>query len=91
MTLFLFPEKELSNTYENVIYKQLNVEFIYKDNQTLVFQLDTTKVSLFEYPYPLLKEPDNFGKLYLAHDEDIACMKMSEISQGGFKKDFFDT
>ena len=37
-----------------MIYKQLNVEFIYKDNQTLVFQLDTIKVSLFEYPYFLV-------------------------------------
>ncbi|WP_028843983.1 nucleotidyl transferase AbiEii/AbiGii toxin family protein [Pseudothermotoga elfii] len=87
---FLFPEKNFSNIYENEIYKHFNIEFIYKDNQTLIFQLDGIKVSLFEYPYPLLEEPDKITDLYLAHDKDIACMKMSAIAQRGLKKDFFD-
>ncbi|MDI3517440.1 MAG: hypothetical protein PWP37_392 [Thermotogota bacterium] len=48
------------------------------------------KISLFEYPYPLLKEVEEMEGLFLASDEDIACMKMSAISQRGLKKDFFD-
>ncbi|ABR30960.1 hypothetical protein SU69_05625 [Thermosipho melanesiensis] len=87
---FLFPDKNFSNIYENVIRKKLNVEFIYKDPQTLIFELNSIKISLFEYQYPLLKKPEKMGKLYLASDEDIACMKMSAISQRGLKKDFFD-
>ncbi|EKF48523.1 hypothetical protein H17ap60334_10801 [Thermosipho africanus H17ap60334] len=87
---FLFPDKDFSNVYENTIYSKLNVTFVYKDPQTLIFELDDIKISLFEYKYPLLKQPDKVGKLYLASDEDIACMKMSAIAQRGLKKDFYD-
>lgn len=53
---------------------------------TIIFQLDGIKVSLFEYPYPLLKEPDKITDLYLAHDKDIACMKTNTIAQRDSRK-----
>ena len=30
---FLFPDKNFSSVYENIIRKKLNVEFIYRDSQ----------------------------------------------------------
>jgi len=91
---FLFPDRDFSLVaYEKTLRKAFSdakLRFLYRDPQTLIFLLDDVKISLFEYPYPLLKEVEEMEGLLLASDEDIACMKMSAISQRGLKKDFFD-
>lgn len=56
----------------------------------MIFSLDGIKVSLFEYPYPLIKETEKIKNALVASDEDIACMKVDAISKRGLKKDFFD-
>lgn len=91
---FLFPDRAFSLlAYEQTLRKSFSdskLRFLYRNSQTLIFSLDDVKISLFECPYPLLKEVKEMEGLFLASDEDIACMKMSAISQGGLKKDFFD-
>jgi len=90
---FLFPEREfMTYSYEKVILKTFkkNAKIIYEDEETLIFTLDDIKVSLFSYPYPILKEPELKNGILIASDEDIACMKAHAISSRGLKKDFFD-
>lgn len=48
------------------------------------------KISLFRYPYPLLKPVVELGPLALASMEDIAAMKMIAIVQRGRRRDFID-
>jgi hypothetical protein len=49
-------------------------------------------MSLFEFRYPLLHEPVFWegGRVRLASLDDLACMKLSAISQRGSRKDFYD-
>lgn len=57
---------------------------------TLLLELNDIGVSLFTYPYPLLKpfiESDYFS---LASPEDIAAMKLIAIIQRGKRRDFVD-
>jgi hypothetical protein len=59
---------------------------------TLNGSISRIPVSFFEYQYPLLRNtilwPE--GGCRLASLTDIACMKLSAISQRGHKKDFVD-
>jgi len=59
---------------------------------TLSGSISRIPVSFFEYQYPLLQKETfwpEFG-CSLASLSDIACMKLSAISQRGRKKDFVD-
>lgn len=59
---------------------------------TLYGTVSGVRVSFLEYGYPLLKPNilwSEFGCV-VASLEDIACMKLSAISQRGSKKDFVD-
>jgi predicted nucleotidyltransferase component of viral defense system len=59
---------------------------------TLHGSVSGVRVSLLEYRYPLLQPPilwPTFG-CKLASLEDLACMKLSALSQRGAKKDFVD-
>lgn len=89
---FLFPNKKFNlSLYEKKLIKNFqNLEIVYRDIKTLIFSLDGIKVSLFEYPYPLIKETEKIKNALVASDEDIACMKVDAISKRGLKKDFFD-
>lgn len=90
---FLFPHKRFSFThYEVTLHDSFGTELyvVYQDPRTFIFTLENIKISLFEYPYPILKQPQDYQGIFLASDEDIACMKAIAISQGGLKKDFFD-
>jgi len=89
---FLLPNKKFKlELYEkNLLTSFQNLEIVYRDTQTLIFSLKGVKVSLFEYPYPLIKEIEKIKNVSVASDEDIACMKVDAISKRGLKKDFFD-
>lgn len=59
---------------------------------TLNGSISRIPVSFFEYQYPLFRK-EIFWSEYgcrLASLQDIACMKLSAISQRGHKKDFVD-
>lgn len=62
----------------------------YTDAQTLVGRFLSTKISLFSYDYPILKEPIFYTGLKIAALEDIGCMKIESISARGKKRDFID-
>ena len=57
---------------------------------TLDLYVDTVKISLFEYKYPLLQEKVRYENINLATILDIACMKLVAVAQRGTKKDFVD-
>lgn len=59
---------------------------------TLYGVSDGVKMSFLEYPYKLLAKPVLWRSsgVSLASLEDIACMKLSAISDRGAKKDFVD-
>ncbi|SHH27855.1 nucleotidyl transferase AbiEii/AbiGii toxin family protein [Thermosipho atlanticus] len=89
---FLLPNKKFKlELYEKKMLTSFqNLEIVYRDTQTLIFDLNGVKISLFEYPYPLIKEIERIKNVPVASDEDIACMKVDAISKRGLKKDFFD-
>ena len=49
-----------------------------------------TRISFFEYPYPLLRPLKLFGSVCIADPIDIGCMKLSAIASRGTRRDFFD-
>ena len=62
------------------------------ERDTLIAIVDDIKLSLFKYPYPLVKPlvPNNVYGIHLASPEDIAAMKVVAIAQRGIAKDFVD-
>ncbi len=66
----------------------LSLELIEED--TMVLSIDDIFCSFFLYDYPLLKDLEKLEEIFIASDEDIACMKAVSIAQRGAKKDFFD-
>lgn len=80
-----------------VIYKQFKKVFgkeklsdasIAKD--TLKFKLNITDISLFRYPYSLIRPLISFESVRLASAEDIMAMKIEAIITRGYKRDFVD-
>lgn len=74
--------------------RKANIPFIttHIERGTLYGTISGARVSFIEYSYPLL-EPCEIWSEYdcpLAHPSDIACMKLSAITQRGSKKDFLD-
>ncbi|MBI4803203.1 MAG: nucleotidyl transferase AbiEii/AbiGii toxin family protein [Elusimicrobia bacterium] len=66
------------------------VEIMEEKDGTCHLRLENTAVSLFHYPYKLLKPPSKWSGLKIASVEDIAAMKLSAIISRGAKKDFID-
>jgi predicted nucleotidyltransferase component of viral defense system len=62
----------------------------FSDSQTLVGRFNKTKVSFFNYNYPLIREPQHFLNIKISSLEDIGCMKLDAISSRGSKRDFVD-
>ena len=61
-------------------------------NETLYIDVNTVQVSFIGYDYPLLQAPILWKEydLNLAGIDDIACMKLSAITNRGSRKDFID-
>lgn len=59
---------------------------------TLHGMVSGVKVSFLEYPYPLLRPSTRMEgfECNIASLDDLACMKLSALSQRGSKKDFVD-
>lgn len=60
------------------------------DKGTFIGEFNNTMMSFFHYPYPLIKEKEEYNGLYIANWADIACMKIDSISSRGKKRDFID-
>ena len=57
---------------------------------TCHLDLGGAPVSLFHYPYPMLRHSQSWRGLDVASLEDIAAMKLSAVLGRGSKKDFID-
>jgi predicted nucleotidyltransferase component of viral defense system len=62
------------------------------DKGTIHAQAHGTHISFFEYRYSLLHPLVRFarGSCNMASMDDLACMKLSAVTQRGSKKDFID-
>ncbi len=60
------------------------------EGETLLFELNGISISLFFYPYPLIKPALKGVYFNLASLEDISAMKMIAIIRRGLKRDFAD-
>lgn len=62
------------------------------ERDTLLAIVDDIKLSLFKYPYQLVKPlvHNTEYRIHLASPEDIAAMKVVAIAQRGIAKDFVD-
>jgi hypothetical protein len=79
---------------EEIVLAELHrrhvISVISKGRGTLHLHVEGVKVSLLEYPYPVLFPYEDFQGLPLADPRDIACMKLSAIAGRGSKRDFVD-
>ncbi len=66
----------------------IKIERIAKD--TLILDADGISVSLFYYPYELIRNLVSFEGINLASIEDVAAMKMVAVSMRGKRRDFID-
>jgi len=81
-----FTTRELTETLQKHFTVQITGEF----HNTLNLFLETIKVDLISFKYPLLKPIQTVDGIRLMGLEDICSMKLSAIAQRGSKKDFFD-
>ncbi|KKQ92183.1 MAG: hypothetical protein UU16_C0029G0003 [Candidatus Woesebacteria bacterium GW2011_GWA2_40_7] len=66
----------------------IKIERVAKD--TLILDADGIIVSLFYYPYELIRNLVSFEKINLASTEDVAAMKIVAVSMRGKRRDFID-
>ncbi len=90
----LFTEKDFySGPIVSFIRQNHRIEVTnVSERDTLIAIVDDIKLSLFKYPYPLVKPlvtNSDYG-IHLASPEDIAAMKVVAIAQRGIAKDFVD-
>jgi len=83
-----YPGPVVSFIGQNHAIEVINVS----ERDTLNALVDSIKLSLFHYPYPLIKPmiANDAYNIYLASPEDIAAMKVVAIAQRGIAKDFVD-
>jgi predicted nucleotidyltransferase component of viral defense system len=79
-------EKILANFQKS--FKKVKVERVVKD--TLILEVEDVSLSIFYYPYNLIKPLVHYSGVNLASIEDIAAMKMVAISMRGKRRDFVD-
>ena len=73
-----------------VLEKFVDASVDVQSHGTLHAQAKGTRISFFEYPYPLLRPVQLFGNVRIADPVDIGCMKLSAIASRGSRRDFFD-
>lgn len=66
------------------------VTLIRKAENTLISKVNGVEISLFTYPYKLVKKSIETEHLTLASIEDISAMKLVAIIQRGIRRDFTD-
>lgn len=81
-----FSDQDLKRTLSSLGKFRLDHE----EDRTIIGTLDTVKISFFNYDYKLLFPLNNYEKVQLASEQDIAAMKIDAVSSRGSKKDFID-
>jgi len=80
-----------------ILFRRLrgaNLDFIILTStfETLYLEVETVQVSFIGYSYPMLNplcQLDEYG-IQMAGLDDIACMKLSAVTNRGARKDFID-
>lgn len=95
LDLDLFSRDCLLNHSDRIALQKIletsgKVEILKEKDGTCRLQLENTAVSLFYYPYKLLKPPLKWTGLKIASVEDISAMKLNAVTSRGLKKDFID-
>ena len=83
-----FDAAKIYRQFQEQKPKKILLDTMAKD--TLLLELNDIGISLFTYPYPLLKTFIETDYLNLASLEDIAAMKLIAIIQRGIRRDFVD-
>ena len=81
-----FVSQDLADWLKN--NGKFKLDQIKKD--TLLGFFNTTKVSFFKYPYPLVGKTKFLGKIKVVSEQDLMAMKIDAISTRGTKRDFVD-
>ncbi len=93
LDFFTFPETDLDlQALTSKLGDSARWLHFTADTAVFIYIPTGVKVSLFNYPFPLLKDPEliRLPGIFLASDIDIACMKGLAVAQRGSKKDFYD-
>lgn len=83
-----FDAEKIYHLFQRQKSFKILLDLIAKD--TLLLELNNIKVSLFTYPYPLIKTLIKSTYFNIASLEDIAAMKIIAIIQRGIRRDFID-
>ncbi len=87
-TLQKFDAVKVYHQFQEQKPKKILLDTMAED--TLLLELNNIGVSLFTYPYPLVKTLVKSNYFNLASLEDIAAMKIIAIIQRGIRRDFVD-
>lgn len=91
LDLDFFTKTEFSPLdIQQILNKKGNFITDYSDKRTLTGRFNTSKISLFQYDYPIIRRHHIYKKIKVASLEDIGCMKIEAISARGKKRDFTD-
>ena len=81
-----FTKHELTETLQKHFTVQITGEF----HNTLNLFINSVKVDLISFKYPLLRAIQTVDGIRIMGLEDICSMKLAAVAQRGSKKDFFD-
>lgn len=85
-----FDEDSLLERIKNRLGTGSQIEVVGRANQTLNVIVDSVKVDLLRYSYPLLQPVVVQPDYTMLAKEDIVAMKLSAITNRGSQKDFYD-
>ncbi len=88
---FYSNEKLEDNKFLTPLRQSLpSIKISRQTEDTLQGTVDGVNISVFYYPYPLVKKVVDFPPIQLASLEDIAAMKIVAIVQRAKQRDFWD-
>jgi predicted nucleotidyltransferase component of viral defense system len=67
-----------------------SAELLFRKNQTMIFNIDETKVDFVLYPFPWLQPFEQGENIRLLHLQDLIPMKLQAVSNRNAKKDYWD-
>lgn len=84
-----FEPRELHEKFRGAFCEE-NVSQAIIAKDTLKFEINITDISIFRYPYRLIRPLQEYQQVKLASSEDIAAMKIEALLTRGKKRDFVD-
>lgn len=89
--LDFFTQTEFNeNQWIQKLEKELELELINKEWQTIIGEIQKVKFSLFYYKYPLINNLIDVGNMKSASLEDLSAMKLDTVISRGTKRDLID-